>query len=57
LSSVLGENYNLFLPMCQEMIKRKQVEGFEIGLSEDELPKQVQGKLLHLMERLKQWEL
>jgi len=43
--------------MCQEMIKRKQVEGFEIGLSEDELPKQVQGKLLHLMERLKQWEL
>jgi len=36
LSSVLGENYNLFLPMCQDIMKRKQVEGFEIWSSEDE---------------------
>jgi len=43
--------------MCQDMIKRKKVEGFEVELSEDELPKQVLGKLLHLIERLKQWEL
>jgi len=33
------------------MIKRKQVKGFEIGLSEDELPKQIQGKLQYLIER------
>ena len=33
--------------MCQDLIKRKQ--GFEIGSSDDALPKQVQGKLLYLM--------
>jgi len=45
--SFVLENYNLFLPMCQDLIKRKQ--GFEIGSSDDALPKQVQGKLLYLM--------
>ncbi|KAG5027792.1 hypothetical protein JHK87_011306 [Glycine soja] len=46
-----------FLPMYHDIIQRKQVEGHEVGLSDDELPKQVQGKLLHLRERLKQREL
>ncbi|XP_020234713.1 probable phospholipid-transporting ATPase 8 isoform X2 [Cajanus cajan] len=46
-----------FLPMYHDIIQRNQVEGIEIGLSDDELPKQVQGKLLHLRERLKQREL
>ncbi|KAK7271671.1 hypothetical protein RJT34_27761 [Clitoria ternatea] len=45
-----------FLPMYHDIIQRKQVEGLEIGIS-DELPKQVQGRLLHLRERLKQREL
>jgi len=46
-----------FLPMYHDIIQREQVEGIEIGLSDDELPKQVQGKLIHLRERLKQREL
>ncbi|WVZ13606.1 hypothetical protein V8G54_011172 [Vigna mungo] len=46
-----------FLPMYHDIIQRKQVEGIEIGLSDDDLPKQVQGKLIHLRERLKQREL
>ncbi|KAG4911487.1 hypothetical protein JHK86_051920 [Glycine max] len=46
-----------FLPMYHDIIQRKQVEGHEVGLSDDELPKQVQDKLLHLRERLKQREL
>ncbi|KAL2335697.1 hypothetical protein Fmac_016910 [Flemingia macrophylla] len=46
-----------FLPMYHDIIQRNQVEGLEIGLSDDELPKQSQGKLLHLRERLKQREL
>ncbi|CAJ1946717.1 unnamed protein product [Sphenostylis stenocarpa] len=46
-----------FLPMYHDIIQRKQVEGIEIGLSDDELPKKVQGKLIHLRERLKQREL
>jgi len=46
-----------FLPMYHDIIQREQVEGIEIGFSDDELPKQVQGKLIHLRERLKQREL
>nr|ACZ74715.1 E1-E2 type truncated ATPase [Phaseolus vulgaris] len=46
-----------FLPMYHDIIQREQVEGIEIGLSDDELPKKVQGKLIHLRERLKQREL
>ncbi|CAI8594500.1 unnamed protein product [Vicia faba] len=44
-----------FLPMYHDIIQRKQVEGaeFEIG---DEIPKKVQGKLIHLRERLKERE-
>ncbi|XP_027923147.1 putative phospholipid-transporting ATPase 9 [Vigna unguiculata] len=41
----------------QALAKRKQVEGIQIGISDDELSKQVQGKLVHLRERLKQREL
>ncbi|KAL9323521.1 hypothetical protein ACSQ67_008378 [Phaseolus vulgaris] len=37
-----------FLPMYHDIIQREQVEGIEIGLSDDELPKQVQGKRIHL---------
>ncbi|KAJ1416511.1 P-type ATPase [Sesbania bispinosa] len=44
-----------FLPMYHDIIQRKQVEGSEIEIS-DELPQQVQGKLIHLRERLKQRE-
>lgn len=40
------------------IIQRKQLEeGLEIGLSDDELPYQVQGKVLHLREILKEGEL
>jgi len=42
--------------MYHDIIQREQVEGIEIGLSDYELPKQVQGKLKHLTERLKQSE-
>ncbi|KAK7266090.1 hypothetical protein RIF29_18730 [Crotalaria pallida] len=45
-----------FLPMYHDIIQRKQVEeGFEFEIP-DELPRQVQGKLIHLRERLKQRE-
>lgn len=44
-----------FLPMYHDIIQRKQVEGSEFEIS-DELPRQVQGKLIHLRERLKQRE-
>ncbi|XP_061363200.1 probable phospholipid-transporting ATPase 8 [Gastrolobium bilobum] len=44
-----------FLPMYHDIIQRKHVERSEIDMS-DELPKQVQGKLIHLRERLKQRE-
>ena len=36
--------------MYHDIIQRKQVEGIQIGISDDELPKQVQGKLVHLRE-------
>jgi len=39
--------------MYQDVINREQVEGFEIGLPDEELPKQVQGKPVH-RKRLKQ---
>lgn len=41
--------------MYHDIIQRKQVEGSEFEIS-DELPRQVQGKLIHLRERLKQRE-
>lgn len=42
-----------FLPMYHDIIQRRRVElGPEIEIS-DELPEQVQGKLIHLRERLK----
>jgi phospholipid-translocating ATPase len=44
-----------FSPMYHDIIQRKQVEGSEFEIS-DELPKQVQGKLINLRERLKQRE-
>jgi len=44
-----------FRPMYHDIIQRKQVEGSEFEIS-DELPRQVQGKLIHLRERLKQRE-
>lgn len=44
-----------FLPLYHDIIQRKQVEGSDIDIS-DELPKQVQGKLRQLRERLTQRE-
>ncbi|KAK4272108.1 hypothetical protein QN277_020705 [Acacia crassicarpa] len=45
-----------FLPMYHDIIQKRQVEGSETETSKD-LPKNVEGKLSHLRERLKQRDL